>query len=180
MGDRQPFISISCTLNIKKEVDNGTMIDVKALKEVLGENSGKGLQLVLPSGEAVPQHFHVTEVGGVRKDFIDCGGTKRVASWCVLQAWVATDVEHRIGSEKLLKILEMGASVMPGDFLPVEFEYEDGVISQYPLAAVEVGEAALVLKLEKKHTDCLAKEKCGIPEFSDEPLADCCGSSGCC
>lgn len=156
------------------------MIDVKALKEVLGENPGKGLQLVLPSGEAVPQHFHVTEVGGVRKDFIDCGGTKRVASWCVLQAWVATDVEHRIGAEKLLKILEMGASVMPGDFLPVEIEYEDGVISQYPLAAVEVGEAALVLKLEKKHTDCLAKDKCGIPEFSDEPLADCCGSSGCC
>ena len=156
------------------------MIDVKALKEVLGENSGKGLLLVLPSGEAVPQHFHVTEVGGVRKDFIDCGGTKRVASWCLLQAWVATDVEHRIGAEKLLKILEMGASVMPGDFLPVEFEYEDGVISQYPLAAVEVGEAALVLKLEKKHTDCLAKDKCGIPEYDDEQLSDCCGPAGCC
>jgi hypothetical protein len=156
------------------------MIDVKALKEVLGENPGKGLQLVLPGGEAVPRHFHVTEVGGVRKDFIDCGGTKRVASWCLLQAWVATDVEHRMGAEKLLKILEMGASVMPGDFLPVEFEYEDGVISQYPLAAVEVGEAALVLKLEKKHTDCLAKDKCGIPEYDDEQLSDCCGPAGCC
>jgi hypothetical protein len=156
------------------------MIDVKALKEVLGENPGKGLQLVLPGGEAVPRHFHVTEVGGVRKDFIDCGGTKRVASWCLLQAWVATDVEHRIGAEKLLKILEMGVSVMPGDFLPVEFEYEDGVISQYPLAAVEVGEAALVLKLEKKHTDCLAKDKCGIPEYDDEQLSDCCGPAGCC
>lgn len=156
------------------------MIDVKALKEVLGENPGKGLQLVLPGGEAVPRHFHVTEVGGVRKDFIDCGGTKRVASWCLLQAWVATDVEHRIGAEKLLKILEMGASVMPGDFLPVEFEYEDGVISQYPLAAVEVGEAALVLRLEKKHTDCLAKDKCGIPEYDDEQLSDCCGPAGCC
>ena len=156
------------------------MIDVKALKKVLGENRGKGLQLVLPGGEVVPQHFHVTEVGGVRKDFIDCGGTKRVASWCVLQAWVATDVEHRIGAEKLLKILEMGASVMPGDFLPVEIEYEDGVISQYPLAAVEVGEAALVFKLEKKHTDCLAKDKCGIPEYGDEQLSDCCGPAGCC
>ena len=69
---------------------------------------------------------------------------------------------------------------MPGDFLPVEFEYEDGVISQYPLAAVEVGEAALVLKLEKKHTDCLAKDKCGIPEYDDEQLSDCCGPAGCC
>ncbi|MGY8647998.1 MAG: DUF6428 family protein, partial [Verrucomicrobiales bacterium] len=46
------------------------MIDVKRLKLVLGENPGKGVQLVLPGGEAVPQHFHVTEIGGVRKDFI--------------------------------------------------------------------------------------------------------------
>lgn len=156
------------------------MIDVKALKEVLGGNLEKELQLVLPTGESVPQHFHVTEVGAVRKDFIDCGGTKRVSSWCLLQAWVATDVDHRIGTGKLLKILEMGASVMPGDFLPVEVEYEDGVISQYPLAEIEVGEEALILKLEKKHTDCLAKDKCGIPEVPGEALSDCCGSSGCC
>ena len=35
------------------------MIDVKRLKLVLGENPGKSVQLVLPGGEAVPQHFHV-------------------------------------------------------------------------------------------------------------------------
>ena len=156
------------------------MIDVKTLKENLANHPGKETQLILPGGEEVPQHFHVTEVGGVRKDFIDCGGTKRVSSWCLLQAWVATDVEHRIGTDKLLKILEMGASVMPGDFLPVEVEYEAGVISQYPLAAVEAGEEAVILKLGTKHTDCLAKDKCGIPEYGDEPLSDCCGPAGCC
>ena len=156
------------------------MIDVKTLKEHLANHPGKEAQLILPGGEEVPQHFHVTEVGGVRKDFIDCGGTKRVSSWCLLQAWVATDVEHRVGTDKLLKVLEMGASVMPGDFLPVEVEYEAGVISQYPLAAVEAGEEAVILKLGTKHTDCLAKDKCGIPEYGDEPLSDCCGTPGCC
>ena len=28
----------------------------------------------LPNGELVPNHFHVTEVGQITKDFIDCGG----------------------------------------------------------------------------------------------------------
>lgn len=152
--------------------ENLDVIAMKELKAVLGENPGKRVQLVLPGGENVPQHFHVTEIGGVRKDFIDCGGTQRVQSTALIQCWVATDVEHRIGAEKFLKILEMGAKVLVGDFLPVEVEYEAGVISQYPLEAVEVMEEAVVLRLTTKHTDCLAKEKCGIPA-SDEAEEDC-------
>ena len=144
------------------------MIDVKRLKAVLGENPGKSVQLVLPGGEAVPQHFHVTEIGGVRKDFIDCGGTQRVNSTCLIQCWVATDVDHRIGTEKVLKIVEMGAKVLVGDFLPVEIEYEEGVISQYPLDELEVTDEAVVFRLTTKHTDCLAKEKCGIPEAEED------------
>lgn len=144
------------------------MIDVKRLKAVLGENPGKSVQLVLPGGEAVPQHFHVTEIGGVRKDFIDCGGTQRVNSTCLIQCWVATDVDHRIGTEKVLKIVEMGAKVLVGDFLPVEIEYEEGVISQYPLDELEVMAEAVVFRLTTKHTDCLAKEKCGIPEAEED------------
>jgi hypothetical protein len=28
----------------------------------------------LPDGTTVPEHFHVTEVGLITKNFIDCGG----------------------------------------------------------------------------------------------------------
>ena len=31
----------------------------------------------LEDGSLVPEHFHVTEVGVVTKNFIDCGGTVR-------------------------------------------------------------------------------------------------------
>ena len=31
----------------------------------------------LPNGNSVPKHFHVTEVGKVVKDYIDCGGNVR-------------------------------------------------------------------------------------------------------
>lgn len=157
------------------------MVDVKELKAVLAENPGKSLQMLLPGGEGVPAHFHVTEVGAVRKDFIDCGGTQRVKSWCLLQAYVATDFEHRISTEKLLKILEMGGKVMPGDFLPVEIEYEDQVISQYPVQEVTSNGEAVCLSLGSKHTDCLAKDVCGIPEPGVEPVSDACvPGSGCC
>lgn len=144
------------------------MIEVKELKALLSENPEKEVQLVLPGGEAVPQHFHVTEIGNVRKDFIDCGGTKRVSSTCLIQAWVATDVEHRIIADTFLKILELGAKVLAGDFLPVEVEYETGVISQYPLQKLDVTDEVVILRLTTKHTDCLAKEKCGIPEAEED------------
>jgi hypothetical protein len=31
----------------------------------------------LPNGDLVPNHFHVTEVGKITKNFIDCGGVVR-------------------------------------------------------------------------------------------------------
>ncbi|CAM4098801.1 hypothetical protein GILI108418_04590 [Gillisia limnaea] len=36
------------------------------------------LQFVLPDGNLVPRHFHVTEIGKVTKHYIDCGGTERL------------------------------------------------------------------------------------------------------
>ena len=46
--------------------------------------------------------------------------------------------------------------------LPVEVEYEEGTISQYPVAGVEVTPAGLLFYLRTKHTACLAPEKCGV------------------
>lgn len=158
-------------MTISPVINTATMIDVETLKASLAQNLEKEVRLTLPDGGVVPSHFHVTEIGGVRKDFIDCGGIQRVSSTCLIQCWVATDVDHRIGAEKFLKILEMGAKVLAGDFLPVEIEYEAGVISQYPLEAVELAGDTIILKLTKKHTDCLAKEKCGIP--ASEAEEDC-------
>jgi hypothetical protein len=40
----------------------------------------------------VPEHFHVTEVGVVTKDFIDCGGTVRHEKVANFQLWDANDL----------------------------------------------------------------------------------------
>ena len=138
------------------------------LRRVLAENPDAALHFMLPSGEFVPAHFHVTEVGRVRKDFIDCGGTVRVSEACVLQLWVAADEQHRLDAGKLAGIVRLADLILRGDDLPVEAEYDAGVITQLPLTAVEVTPGGLLFHLGGKHTACLAPDRCGV------------GESGCC
>ena len=79
----------------------GTTMNLDAFLAVLSENPAAAVHLMLPDGDFVPAHFHVTEVGRVHKDFIDCGGTVRSATTCVLQVWVADDTDHRLDTTKL-------------------------------------------------------------------------------
>jgi hypothetical protein len=120
------------------------------------------VSILLPDGSRVPPHYHVTEIGHVAKKFVDCGGTFRMAEACVLQTLAGSDGHHRLTAGKLAHILDLAKSILPSADLPVEVEYEDGVISQYPLHEVTVDGASLTLHLGLKHTDCLAKEKCGM------------------
>lgn len=46
--------------------------EIKSTLENLSE-----VKFQLPNGEYVPQHFHITEVGIITRNFIDCGGTMR-------------------------------------------------------------------------------------------------------
>lgn len=120
------------------------------------------IHLMLPDGDFVPAHFHVTEVGRVQKDFIDCGGTTRAATTCLLQVWVASDTAHRLTAGKLAGVLKMAAPLLGSDDLAVEVEYERDAVSQFPVAAAEVTPMGVLFHLGRKHTDCLAPDKCGI------------------
>lgn len=117
---------------------------------------------MLPDKSFVPQHYHITEVGKVQKDFIDCGGTVRSTKACVLQVWVANDVDHPLETTKLASIMRIAAPLLQSAELPVEVEYEEGVISQYPIGGMEVTPSGLLFYLGTKHTACLAPEKCGV------------------
>lgn len=148
-------------------------MNVQSLIDVLDSNPDASLHIVLPNGEFVPAHFHVTEVGRVNKQFVDCGGTLRHTTSCSLQAWTATDVGHRLSSDKLSKIMKFALTVLYGlEDLPVEVEYGVGVASTYFLSDVEVTPAGLLFVLVGKQTDCLAPDKCGVKQ--------CCSGSGCC
>jgi hypothetical protein len=144
---------------------------LKQMAQVLALNGDSPLHFVLQSGEVVPEHFHVTEVGRVHKSFVDCGGTRRESVTCLLQVWTANDVDHRLEASKLAKILRMSESVLGSDDLEVEVEYGIEVASQYKLVDIVVNGRGVFLVLDGKRTECLAPDKCGVSQ---------CGSEGCC
>ncbi len=141
---------------------------VKEFRTALADNPGAKMHWMLPDNSFVPSHYHITEVARVQKDFIDCGGTVRSTKACVLQVWVANDVDHRLETTKLASIMEIAAPLLQSDELPVEVEFEQGVISQYPVGGMEVTPSGLLFHLGTKHTACLAPEKCKV------------GDTGCC
>lgn len=134
----------------------------KELTEILDQHQEAELYIMLPSGNLIPEHFHVTEVGRVQKKFIDCGGTFRETTSCLLQTWTAHDIDHRLVAGKLAKILNLGHNTLDLNELSVEIEYGSDVASQYEIAEVKVISKGLLFLLNSKRTDCLAPDKCGV------------------
>jgi hypothetical protein len=141
------------------------------------------LSFQLPDGTSVPAHFHITEIGQVTKRFIDCGGTLRDEKTVNFQLWEDGDYDHRLGAKKLLDIIQLSERVLGLEDLEVEVEYQGDTIGKYGL---EFNDGAFVLT--KTMTDCLAKDKCGIPaqkpkvRLSSLSASDssCAPGSGCC
>jgi hypothetical protein len=157
--------------------------------DLLLSHPEKPFHLVLPGSQTVPASFHITEVGHVTKKFIDCGGKLHSLASCQLQVWLGDDTDHRLYAGKMSRVLELAKDkgVLPAEDLDVEIEYEDTAISQYTVWNVAVTESAVVISLESKHTDCLAKELCCPPTLltmaqgtSAEAESCCAPGSGCC
>ncbi|MFD0964755.1 DUF6428 family protein [Pseudofulvibacter geojedonensis] len=130
----------------------------------------------LPDGSLVPNHFHVTEVGKISKHFIDCGGTVRKEDVINFQLWNANDYDHRLHPEKLVHIIELSEKTLGLDDLEIEVEYQSETIGKYGLSFN--GKNFLLTNL---HTDCLAKDNCGIPiEKPKVKIGECLPNSGCC
>jgi hypothetical protein len=167
-------------------------MNVEQFLSLLEAHPHQTLRIVLPNGEAVAPHFHITEVGHLAKSFMDCGGTRRKTESCLLQTWVHTDVDHRLETSKLAHILRIAGDVLPALDLPVEIEHEADVVSQYPIDSGSSDGQTLTLTTALKHTACLAMDLCCAPSpaaGTTTPTAQkprikagtcCTPASGCC
>ena len=137
----------------------------------------------LPNGKQVPPHFHVTEVGNIQKHFIDCGGTIRKESVINFQLFTASDYDHRLSAQKLSSIIQLSEEQLGLENLEIEVEYQGDTIGKYGL---EFKDGVFILT--STLTDCLAKDKCGIPQEKSRirlsnlqvQESGCAPGSGCC
>lgn len=138
-------------------------MDITNFRKALLQGSEKPVVFVLPGGEPIPAEFHVTEVGHVVKNFIDCGGTVRRSEICLLQMWVSEESSsHRLSAGKLRHILDLSQQVLPSSELDVEVEYGSDPVGQFRIVSVEEEGVRTVFRLGNKKTDCLARETCGV------------------
>lgn len=138
-------------------------MNIQTLKATLLQHPDNHVRFILPDGDPIPPEFHVTEVGHVVKNFIDCGGTVRSQESCLLQTWVGEgDQDHRLTAGKLARILELSRKVVPSEALEVEVEYDCCVVAQYTVDSASVAGGELRFTLGNKKTDCLARESCGV------------------
>lgn len=128
------------------------------------------VQFRLPNGTMVPAHFHVTEVGVITKQFMDCGGTVRNEQVVNFQLWEANDFDHRLAPKKLADIIDLSERVLRLPDAEVEVEYQSDTIGKYGLY---FNTTSGYFELTTKTTNCLAQDKCGIPpEKLKRNLAD--------
>ena len=151
---------------------------ISAFKQTLRELDT--LKFQLPNGEYVPAHFHITEVGNITRNFIDCGGVQRQENKLNLQLWVASDTDHRLDPTNLLNILQLAEKQLGNSNVEVEVEYQQITIGRYKLAF-----NGAVFQLINTQTACLAPNQCGIPQ--EKPRVritasglSCNPNSGCC
>jgi len=136
----------------------------------------------LPNGTFVSSHFHVTEVGKVTKDFVDCGGKVRNETVINFQLWEQNDYDHRLHPEKLINIISLSEKMFMFEDLEIEVEYQgEETIGKYNLDFDGVN-----FLLTSKVTACLAIDACGISvektkiDIPEVQSSGCDPTSGCC
>jgi hypothetical protein len=145
------------------------------LENVLEANPELFPRFVLPDGDCIPAHAHVTEVGHLVRNFIDCGGLTGKEEKILLQTHVGNDTDHRLRSDRFAKILQLGNRVIPSADLDVAVEYDCCVVAQYPIAEARSDGQHLNLILRLGRTQCRARER-----REPETAAGCCATSAAC
>jgi hypothetical protein len=145
------------------------------LQSALTANPKRLPRFVLPNGDYIPAHAHVTEVGHLVRNFIDCGGLTGKEEKVVLQTHVGNDTDHRLRSDRLAKILGLGNRVIPSADLDVSVEYDCCVVAQYPIMEAQPRGQYLDLILERGRTQCRARKHGEV-----ETAGGCCATSAAC
>jgi len=116
------------------------------------------VQFQLSNGLQLPKHVHITELGWLSKNYIDCGAKSRTENRITFQLWYANDVDHQLTPQKIQSIIAASMPLLPSTDLELEVEYQlESTIGKFGLEFT-----AGVFVLTPTFTTCLAQDHCGI------------------
>ena len=138
----------------------------------------KDIVFVLPSGKKIPSHLHITEIGIIQKQYVDCGGNLRLENLINMQLWYSNDKNHKIEPAKILKIIERSDKLLKFQDDEIQIEYQQDTVCKFNLKF----SGDITFKLIKTFTDCLDKESFNIIEKSRIKInrIKCDHATGCC
>jgi hypothetical protein len=143
-------------------------------KQITQNNPAKEIKIYLPNGEIIPEHFHLTDIGTIAHNFIDCGGVVGSNSWVQIQLWVADDKDHRITTTTTSKIITASEKILQNsdnEEIVIEYQHSDSA-TKYNVVNINVGDN-ITINLGVINTTCL--------EIERNPNTDKCGNnSSCC
>jgi hypothetical protein len=133
------------------------------LKKALAGRDAQLIRFRFVAGGEIEIHCHVTEIGKVTKDFVDCGGVRRTVETCVIQTFVYSDTDHRVTANTFSKIVKASGPLGLSDDLPVDVEYQTSeTIGVFSVSEVTCSDEEVSFSLASKATACLAPDLCGI------------------
>ena len=134
---------------------------------LLQKNSDLLLTFYLPDKQKISEHFHLTEVGFVQGNFVDCGGVGRIEKSVQLQLWLGKDKAHFINPEAFLKILKIVEQKNPDATSyynkKLLIEYDHGTVIRYEIGSYQIRNGYLEFFLTSQKTECRAMSRaaCG-------------------
>jgi len=154
---------------------------------LLKEHPSKSLLFEYKSGHFVGANYHITEIKNITIDSVDCGAGTDFWKETIIQLWESPeekDMGEYMSAYKALGILSKVDAIKPMEKeVEVKFEYSNSGFhtAQLFVNAYEVNGNQLIMKLGVEHTDCKAKETCGVPVTAGaEENNSCAPESGCC
>ena len=163
------------------------MTNYTQLLTLLNQYPNAHITFHLPDKTLIPAHYHITEIGAIRQDFIDCGGEVRADSHLQIQLWLGKDTEHRITASTLLNILSHSESItskltnLSQQAIYIEYKAEQATI-KYSITDMQVqNEQDEIINIYTAYlpTQCLAALRHEKEKQVNNSTNSCCNTSSC-
>lgn len=154
---------------------------------LLKEHPNKSLLFEYRNGHFVGANYHITEIKNITIDAVDCGAKTDFWKETIIQLWESPkekDKREYMSSYKALGILNKVDAIKPMEKnVEVKFEYSNPNFhtAQLSVHGFDISADQIIMKLTVEHTDCKAKDECGVPvAVGAEASNSCAPGSGCC